>query len=117
MALERLWFSNSTYSSKGYGQYPKKTKTFMIYSMNVNKERVLKHHYNQFFEQIKDFNESIFQDKSYTFCSFDTLPSKDWRKYDMSVFNKDSKIKRRKEIFPQDLEKAYKLGYELFSLK
>ena len=111
MALERIWFSNSTYSSTKYSQFPKKAKTLMIYTMNVNEDYVK--NYNPFFDLAKNFNELVFKDKSYRLCAFDTQQVKDHTKYDMSMFNVEEKIKRRKEVFPHDLEKAYNLGREL----
>jgi hypothetical protein len=40
----------------------------------------------------------------------DTLQFDDYSKYVSSSFNPEEKIKRRKEVFPLDCEKAFEMG-------
>ncbi len=43
-------------------------------------------------------------------CVTDTYQFDDYSKYVVSVFDPDKKAARRKEVFPQDCEKAYNMG-------
>ena len=115
-ALERIWFSNSTYS-KEYSIFPKTAKSLMIYTMNVTEKDAKTINLDHTFDIIKLFNEWVFKDKSERLCVYDTQQVKDYSKYDITVFDIPEKLKRRKEIFPKDLEKAYELGRALVTKK
>lgn len=40
----------------------------------------------------------------------DTVQFNDYSKYETSAFNEEEKAKRRKEVFPEDCEKAFEMG-------
>jgi hypothetical protein len=50
---------------------------------------------------------------SESLCSFDTLQFEDCSKYVAPRFNPEHKAKRRKEVFPQDCNKAFEMGQRL----
>jgi hypothetical protein len=45
-----------------------------------------------------------------TLLSFDTLQFEDYSKVVATRFDPEQKLKRRKEIFPQDCQKAFDMG-------
>jgi len=46
-------------------------------------------------------------------CSYDTYQFEDYSKVVATRFDPEKKAKRRKEVFPIDCEKAFKLGARL----
>jgi hypothetical protein len=47
------------------------------------------------------------------FLCFDTLQFDDYSKYETDFFDVPSKLKRHKEVFPQELERAFAMGTRL----
>ena len=45
--------------------------------------------------------------------AFDTLQFDDYGRYEVNTFDPAKKTARRREVFPEDLEKAYRMGQEL----
>lgn len=45
-----------------------------------------------------------------TLLSFDTYQFKDYSKVVATRFNPEEKLKRRKEVFPKDCQKAFEMG-------
>ena len=45
--------------------------------------------------------------------AFDTLQFDDYDRYEVNTFDPAKKTARRREVFPEDLEKAYRMGQEL----
>ncbi|KAH0790696.1 flavodoxin family protein [Histomonas meleagridis] len=111
-ALERMWFSNYRYTSEP-SSLPKPIKTLMIYTMNVGPEMAKDFHYPTLMDEIKRINEYVLRGKSDRFCVYNTQQVKDYSKYAITVFDIPEKLRRRKEVFPKELEKAYQLGREL----
>ena len=81
----------------------------MIYTMNVSEEQLGTLGYNHHFNNTKNALE-----KSFGTCdlllSTDTLQYRDYDQYEHGIFNKESKIRRHKTVFPHDCERAFKLG-------
>ena len=115
-ALERMWFSNSKYTPEST-LFPKKTKSLMIYTMNVTEEQAKGYKLDYLFDTVKYFNERVFRGESEKLCIYNTQQVKDYSKYDMTIFNIPEKLRRRKEEFPLELEKAYELGRALITKK
>ena len=111
--LERLWFGYYTY--RGVSSYPKKTKTGMIFTMNVEKEMSKMMKYEQMYNRIKMTNEAVFNDNCEVLCAYNTQQVKDYSKYRLDIFDAEKKYKSRKEVFPEDLKKAYEMGFRLGS--
>ncbi|GBG55874.1 flavodoxin [Sporomusaceae bacterium FL31] len=62
------------------------------------------------------FNENILQvafGPSETLLSFDTLQFADYSKVDADFFDPLAKMKRHREVFPNDCQKAFDLGVRL----
>ena len=107
---ERFAFSNSIYG-KTYADcriYPKNIKSAVLFTMNVPPE--LAQAYEPLFERIKNETISMLGPDCKTYAAMNTLQVKDYSKYDIKLFDAESKYKSRKEQFPLDLEEAYKIG-------
>lgn len=111
--FERMIFSNLVYRKSGMSAFGKKIKTALIMTMNATEEQA-KSFYLPLFESLKSPMERIFGH-----CEFlpvyDTLQVKDYSKLELSFFDEKHKQKVHKEVFPDDIKKAYELGKRLVS--
>ena len=107
--LERLVFPYLTYTDPPESLFPKKIHTGFIYTMGLTEELMCEFGYTQRFAGIERFLARIFG-SSETLLSFDTYQFKDYSKVVATRFNPEEKLKRRKEIFPKDCQKAFELG-------
>ena len=113
--LERLCFPYLTYSPKKISFFPGAIKTGLIYTMNVNDKLVEEMGYNQFFGKTKLMLEMHLNGPCELLLSTDTLQYSDYDKYESEMFNKDDKLKRHAEVFPEDCKRAFDLGVRLVS--
>ncbi len=109
--IERLFFPFFEYKEGYPSVAPKRLKTAVIYTMNVN-ENLANEIYSDLFKKVEGFMETAFT-KPVRICAFDTYQFSDYDKYVCEVFDKYHKIKQREEQFPKDLEKAYKAGLNM----
>jgi len=112
--LERLFFPYYKYSKDGKPLFPRKIRTGLIYTMNVNEELIKAIGYDQHFSNTKMSLETIFGECE-VLLSTDTLQYNDYDKYEHEIFDKDKKIKRHKEVFPLDCQRAFDLGRRIAS--
>lgn len=68
--------------------------------------------YVQHFERHEMILKRIYGASEYM-CSYDTCQFDDYSKFVSSRFDPEKKLQRRKEIFPQDCEKAFLMGVKL----
>jgi len=109
--IERLFFPFFEYK-EGYPSIaPKKLKTAVIYTMNVD-ENLANEIYADLFSKVEGFMEVAFS-KPQRICAFDTYQFSDYDKYVCEVFDKNHKLKQREEQLPKDLEKAYQAGLNM----
>jgi multimeric flavodoxin WrbA len=103
--LERLWFSILMYNREHMIRAPKRMPVKIILTTNAPMEGFH-----------KALNESIintmtgFVGPAELIEANDTLQFDDYSKYDVSMFDVNAKLKRRSEVFPLDLKKAYDMG-------
>jgi multimeric flavodoxin WrbA len=109
--IERLLFPFLEYKQGMPSIAPKKLKTAVIYTMNVNEDLSNKM-YQDLFGKIDMFLEIIFS-KPQRICAYDTYQFPDYDKYVCETFDKNLKQKQRDEQFPKDLEKAYQAGLNM----
>jgi len=110
--LERLFFQYHVYNKERTVLFPKQIKTGFIFTMNAP-DRVLKEiKYDMKFKGYESILTHFFGSAK-TLEVTDTWQFQDYSKFEASSFNVDAKAKRRREIFPNDCEKAYALGAEL----
>jgi len=110
--IERLLFPFFEYK-EGYPSIaPKKLKTAVIYTMNVNEE-LANEMYQDLFGKIEWFMEIAFT-KPIRICAYDTYQFADYDKYVCETFDKNHKMKQKEEQLPKDLQKAYQAGLNMF---
>ena len=109
--IERLFFPFFEYKEGYPSLAPKKLKTAVIYTMNVD-EKLGNEIYADLFNKVDGFMEIAFT-KPQRICAFDTYQFPDYDKYVCEVFDKNHKIKRKEEQLPKDLEKAYLAGLNM----
>lgn len=112
--LERLFFPYYKYSKDKKSLFPKKIRTGLIYTMNVNEGLIKTMGYDQHFSNTKMILETIFGECE-VLLSTDTLQYNDYDKYEHEIFDKQEKINRHKEVFPLDCGRAFELGRRIAS--
>ena len=112
--FERLCFPYYKYSKDGRSLFPRRIQTALIYSMNVSEEIVKTAGYDRHFALTKMALEMIFGECE-LLLSTDTLQYNDYDKYESEMFDKEAKLKRRAEVFPEDCRRAFDLGVRVAS--
>jgi len=107
--MERLLFPYSTYTDPPQSLLPRKIKTGFIYTMNVPEELMKELGYIQHFKRHEMTLQRICGASEYM-CSFDTYQFDDYSKVVADRFDPEKKALRRKEVFPEDCEKAFEMG-------
>ncbi|AKB47289.1 iron-sulfur flavoprotein [Methanosarcina sp. Kolksee] len=107
--MERYIFPYITYSTDIQTFYPKNISVGFIYTMNITEDLFELVGTNKLIEANEWVATKIFG-YSESLCSTDTYQFDDYSKYASSVFNPQEKANRRKEVFPQDCQKAFEMG-------
>ncbi len=107
--MERLIFQYLTYTEPLQSLFPKRIRTGLIYTMNVSEADMKQRGYEQHLDLNETYLRTIFG-ASESLFSFDTCQFEDYSKVVADRYDPEKKRKRRKEIFPVDCEKAYRLG-------
>jgi len=109
--LERLMFCVLSYDSRS-SSFKGKINVGLIYTMNAPREAYEKMYVDKF-----KFHEDTFarflNGEVRTLAACDTLQVNDYSQYHMAAMSEEHKRKVRDEVFPKDLESAFKLGAEL----
>ena len=106
--LERLWFAGLAYSKDGRQLYERKVPSKLLFTMNAPFENFH-----------KNLNESItgtmerFLGPTELIESVGTRQFDDFAKYETSMFDVPTVMKRHEEVFPLDLKKAFDAGVAL----
>ena len=107
--MERLLFPYLSYGPLPRSLFPKKINTGFIMTMNATEELMEKYGFSQQPALHRGVLKMIFG-ASELLLSFDTYQFEDYSKMVADSFDPEKKAKRRKEIFPQDCEKAFEMG-------
>jgi multimeric flavodoxin WrbA len=107
--LERLCFPYNKYAKDETSLFPRKIRTALIYTMNVTDDLLKTIGYDQHFGITRMSLKKTFGECE-LLTSTDTLQYNDYDKYEHGKFDKNAKIKRYKEVFPIDCERAFELG-------
>ena len=110
--MERLIFPYLTYTDPPETLFPRKIPTGFIYTMNATEAAAKERDYDGYIKATGMFMKRIFGSAE-ALCSYDTCQFEDYSKYVASRFNPEEKLRRRKEIFPKDCQKAYEMGARL----
>jgi multimeric flavodoxin WrbA len=108
-SMERYIFPYLTYSKDIPSLYTKNIPVGFIYTMGAKEENFDMFGLNKTIELNENFATRIFG-YSESLYSTDTYQFDDYSKYVADRFDPVEKAKRRKEVFPQDCEKAFEMG-------
>jgi multimeric flavodoxin WrbA len=110
--MERLIYPFLMYDVPTFSTlFSRKIRTVFIYTMNTTEQRVEERGYRPHIEGNAAYLPQIFG-ACETLCSFDTYQF-DYARFVSLSFDPAHKEKRRQEVFPQDCEKAFKMGVSL----
>lgn len=109
--LERLTFPYVAYDPSRSSQFPKKLPTALIFTSGAPEEGLKTSGMMQHIDYTQALVKRIFGSAELLISS-DTYQFGDYTKYRQS-FDVAAKLKRRKEVFPEDCKKAFELGARL----
>lgn len=112
--MERYMFPFMVYSADRKSLYPKNIPIGYIYTMNIKEEHCEVSGISKLIE-LNEMLASIICGYSESLCSTDTYQFDDYSKYVADSYYGEEKAKRRKEVFPQDCEKAFEMGVRFVS--
>lgn len=112
--LERLCFPYLRYAKDMKSLFPREIKTALIYTMNVSEPMLEAMGYNRQFGLSKGVLEMHFGPCE-LLLSTDTLQYSNYDEYESEMFDKDAKVTRHKEVFPEDCKRAFELGARMAS--
>lgn len=107
--MERYVFPYLVYSNDIPSLYPKNISVGFIYTMGIKEDYFDIFGLRTTIELNENFAKRIFG-YSESLCSTDTYQFDDYSKYVADRFDPEEKAKRRKEVFPQDCQKAFEMG-------
>ena len=107
--IERLVFPYLTYTEPLQSLFPKNTHSAFIYTMNIAEEQIEEYGYATHFNTNENYLRLIFGEAESIF-SYDTYQFRDYSKVLATRFDEEGKAKRRKEVFPEDCQKAFDMG-------
>jgi multimeric flavodoxin WrbA len=114
--LERLCFPYLKYAKNMQSLFPRRINTAMIYTMNVPEEMLQPMGYDWLFNKTKMMLERHFGPCD-VLLSTNTLQYSDYDKYESEIFDKEAKVKRHAEVFPEDCKRVFELGVRMASGK
>jgi multimeric flavodoxin WrbA len=107
--IERLTFQYITYRKDGSTFNTRRIPVGLIYTMNIPESSIPGAGYDVKFKFYEDrFNHLIGPAK--TLVSTETWQVRDYSKYEISMFDGEARRKRREEVFPVDLRKAFDMA-------
>jgi multimeric flavodoxin WrbA len=107
--IERLTFQYVTYREDGSTFNTRRIPVALIYTMNIPESFIPDAGYDVKFKFYEDrFNHLIGPAK--TLVSTETWQVRDYSKYEISMFDGEARRKRREEVFPLDLRKAFDMA-------
>jgi Multimeric flavodoxin WrbA len=107
--MERYIFPYITYSIDTQTYYPRNIPLGYIYTMNITENDFEMFGLNKLIELNERVATRIFG-YSESLYSTDTYQFDDYSKYVADKYDPVEKAKRRKEVFPQDCQKAFEMG-------
>ena len=109
---ERLIFQSLTYKTEPRSYNQHMIPVLFIMTSNCSEEFYSQIGYDKILENYQKTLNSMVGPTKIMICS-DTLQVNDYSKYNWTMFNPDAKIARHKEVFPNDMKKAFSLGIEI----
>jgi multimeric flavodoxin WrbA len=113
--IERLTFQYITYNTEKSTFFDRHIPVLSIYTMNVSETQMKGFGYEEKFAFYEGRYNQILGGPAKTLVSTETLQTDEYEKYEMSMFDGAARKKRRAEVFPLDLKKAFQMGAGLVS--
>lgn len=114
--MERYIFPYLVYSTNPLTLFPRNIPVGYIYTLGAKEE-----HFELFgFKKVIELNENLATrifGYSESLYSTDTCQFEDYSKYVADRFDPEEKAKRRREIFPQDCQKAFEMGAKFIKMQ
>ena len=110
--MERLLFPYLSYTPDHVSIFPRKIPTALVYTQNVTEEDMPAFYQDTSVAASRAIMTRIFGSCEVLLCS-DTYQFDDYSKYLSTAWDPVAKARRRKDVFPQDCERAYELGARL----
>lgn len=107
--MERLVFPYIVYDENYSSLFKRNIPVGLIYTMNIPESRMAEMGYVRQFELAEMMLKRTFGVAESLYVT-DTYQFDDYSNYVVTAFDPEKKAARRKEVFPQDCEKAYNMG-------
>jgi multimeric flavodoxin WrbA len=108
--IERLIFQYITYRKEGGTFFDRRIPVLSIYTMNVSEDFMKQHGYAEKFAFYEGRYNQLLGGPAKTLVCTETLQTDDYSQFEMSMFDETTRKKRREEVFPLDLKKAFEAG-------
>ena len=112
--IERLTFQYISYEKDRRPRFKRRIPVGLIYTMNIPEVSLEEAGYTAKFKDYEALFTRIFG-AARTLLSTETLQTKDYGKYGITMVSEADRKKRREEVFPRDCGKAFDLGAEFAS--
>jgi multimeric flavodoxin WrbA len=112
--FERFLFQYLVYAMPPRSLSPKKIKIGLIYTMNAPEAVMKDVSYDKYFQSNEMVTKMLFGE-SETLCSYETLQFEDYSKFVFEMLDPSTRVKRREQEFPKDLQNAYDMGVRFTS--
>jgi multimeric flavodoxin WrbA len=113
--MERLIYPPLTYDELWGSIFPRSMKTAFIYTSNAPENRI-PDFCGQQIDLTKTMLQRIFKAPSETLLVCETYQFDDYSKMASGIFDEKQRAQRRREVFPQDCQKAFDLGVRLATI-
>ncbi len=107
--IERMVYPYLVYDKNYSSLFGRKMPIGLIYTMNVDENRLNQMGFRYNFDLIEMFMKRTFGEVE-TLLSTDTYQFDDYSKYECTAFDEEAKKQRKIEQFPKDCENAFNLG-------
>lgn len=107
--MERLLFPFVTYTPGYASIFPGKLRSALVHTMNISEEALAPTGQDRRIELTRSFMTRTFGNCEALLC-YDTFQFPDYSKYVSSVWDAEAKARRRAEVFPKDLQRAFEMG-------
>lgn len=115
---ERLIFPYLVYDKDHSSLFKGKLQTGFIYTMNVDQQGMERLGYEQKIGSSEKTAQRIFGGAApLSLWITDTYQFDDYSKYEAALFDAQKKLRRRREVFPEDCRKAFAMGVKLAQVK
>jgi multimeric flavodoxin WrbA len=112
--LERLCFPYLKYAKDHRSLFPRRINTALIYTMNISDSMLEEWSYDRTFGRTQGILAMHFG-ACELLLSTNTLQYGDYGKFESELFDKEAKVKRHAEVFPEDCARAFELGVRMAS--